>query len=429
MDIEPAISLHRRMARAADELSFDAQALVEPMNEAAELLGGSLPDVTIEIRQAATDIHDNAQDLLTRIQMVLAGGDDMNTGLAALELLRKNFDLIETRGNPDRADGKLGRGDLEWARHQLDGEISEAAAWLADHEDFFARVETAHDNNSYINNPYDDDFAYDPKDADGVLKIKDIDAFVTKTAAWATLLPYAEAIDTAGRGNKPDGKLSRRDFETFLQDYDVTPEVEAAVQQVLDDGAYHKNSSFINWTTAFNALSFVPVVGDIVDGARAIYYALNGNWQSAAIFALGIVPLPGLSGSGVKAAVTVAKHTAKQIKKSGYKKATKDASKVLYRGTAYNWGASTAAETIFASDPCYTTRAWLAEQIGIDLNKIDDKLEKTTGEDVGGMKNRLAHATGHDLGIMDGFFSDTCEVIARRVGEHNLSKMWLPKPG
>lgn len=426
MDVESAISLHQRMATAVDELNFDAEALMEPMDEAATLLGQPLPNVVGVIRRVAADIDDNAEDLMTRIQMVLAGGQEMNAGLAALELIRANFTVIETRGAVDHADGKLGRGDLEWARHQLDGEVGEAAAWLADHENFFARVETADNNDDYINNPYDNEFAYNPEEADGILRISDIDAFVSKTAAWATLVPHANVIDTAHKGNRPDGQLSRKDFETFLKDYDPTPATSAAIHQVLSDGAYHKSSGFISWGKALDALSFVPVIGDIVDGGRSIYYALHGNWQSASLFALGLVPLPGLSGSGLSASMTVVKNAVNSIKKSGYKQAAGETGKILYKGTTYNWTANTAAEAISASDPCYTTRSWLAKQIGVDINKIDDNLKKTTGEDIGTVKNRLADATGHDLGIMDGFFSDTCEVIARRVGEHQLSKTWLP---
>ena len=163
LDVEPALSLQHRMSAAADELDFDARALAEPMAEASELLGQPLPDVASRVKQAASDMHDSAEDLRSRIQMVLAGGREMNAGLAALEQIRASFTLIETRGNRSRSDGKLGLGDLEWARRHLVGEVSDAAAWLADHEDFFARVETAKDNNSYINKPYDNEFAYNPQ--------------------------------------------------------------------------------------------------------------------------------------------------------------------------------------------------------------------------------------------------------------------------
>ena len=287
LDVGAALSLQQRMANAANELDSDAHALAEPMAEASQLLGQPLPDVASEVRQVASDLHDNAEDLLSRIRMVRAGGRDMNAGLAALERVRAHFTLIETRGDTGRSDGKLGLGDLEWARHQLGGEVGEAAAWLADHEEFFARVETAKDNDAYINKPYDNEFAYDREDADGVLRIGDIDAFTAKTAAWAALLPHARTIDTAHKGGRPDGMLSRKDFEAFLRDYDTAPETAEAVRRVLDDGAYHRNDGLISWGKVLDGLSFVPVIGDIVDGGRAIHHALHGDWQAAGIYALG----------------------------------------------------------------------------------------------------------------------------------------------
>ena len=109
-------------------------------------------------------------------------------------------------------------------------------------------------------------------------------------------------------------------------------------------------------------LSFVPVIGDIVDGGRSIHHALHGDWHSAGVYALGLVPLPGLSGSGVKAAVTVVKSAARSVKKSGYKKASGEVGKVLYKGTSYNWTANTAADAItqvkpLRFHPCVDSRA------------------------------------------------------------------------
>ena len=425
LDMDPAISLHQRMAAAADGLDFDAQALADPLAEAAELLSGAVPDVVTGVRRAAADLRSNAFDLNTRIRMVLAGGREMNAGLAALERIRSHFTHIESRGDPERADGLLSRRDLKWARHQLDEETSAAAAWLLDHDDFFDRVETAKHNDDYINQPYDSQFAFDPADRDNLLSLDDIDAFTTKTAAWASLLPHAGLIDTARRGGKPDGRLSRRDFEAFLSDYDFGPEVARAVRQVLDDGAYHTAESPVSWGLMLDGLSFVPVIGDLVDGARSIYYALHGDWAMASIYALGLVPLPGLSGSGVKAAVTVVKTAVRSVQKTGYRKAARETAGVLQKGTTYNWAANTASEALASSVNCSTTYGWIAEQAGVDFKKLDKKLEKTTGEDVAGLSNRLSDATGYNLGVADGLFSDTCEVIAQRVGEHRLSKLWL----
>lgn len=423
LDVQPALSLRQRMAIAADELDFDAQALAEPMAEASELLGGVLPEVIPRVQRAAAHLRSSADDLNSRIRMVLANGPDMNAGLAALERIRTHFTTIESRGDPSRADGVLSRRDLTWASHQLDEETSAAASWLLEHEDFFDRVETAKHNDDYTSQPYDDEFAYDPEDRDGLLSLDDIDAFVVKSAARATLAPYAEIIDTGRSGGEPDGKLSRKDFEAFLSDYDISPEVTQAVRQVLEDGAYYQADSRINWRLALDGLSVVPVIGDVVDGGRAIYYSLHGDWTSAAIYGLGLVPLPGLSGSGVKAGYTVVKATVRGVQKSGYRKAARETGKVLYKGTSNNLTANTLAEAAADRINCSATFAWIASESGL---KINGDPKKTTGENIDSITNRLSDATGYDLGVADGFFSDSCEVIARRLGEHKFSKSWLP---
>lgn len=426
LEVDSALLLQQRMATAADELDFDAQSLVAPLTEATELLGGDVSEVVPRVIRAADDLRASAHDLDSRIRMVLASGPEMNAGLAALERIRSHFLTIESRGDPSRADGVLSRRDLQWAHHQLDSETSAAAGWLIDHNEFFDQVETAKYNDEYLSHPYDGDFPYDPNDRDGLLSLDDIDAFIAKTAAWSTLLPLAGTIDTAHRGGPGDGRLSRNDFESFLSDYNLSPEISRAVRQVLDDGAYQSNDSLLNWGLVLDGVSFVPVIGDVVDGARAIHYALHGDWTAAAIYGLGLVPLPGLSGSGVTAGYKVVKSAVSTAKKSGYRTAAKDTAKVLHRGTTFNWTAHTAAEALTDSAQCSSTYEWIAQQAGVDIAKLDKKIKTTTGEDIGDIKNRLSDLTGHDLSIMDGFFNDTCEVIARRIGEHKLSKVWLP---
>ncbi len=426
LDAERALELHHRMTVAAEDLEDDARALLEPLADASELLRGATPDVPRGLSRTATDLREQADGLRGRIAVVLAGGADMNAGLAALERIRVMFTAIESRGKPARGDGILSRRDLEWARNQLDDETSEAAEWLLNHDDFFDRVETAKHNDEYITNPYSGEFAYDPTDRDGRLSLDDIDAFIAKTEAWATLLPHASLIDIAGRGGQPDGRLSRRDFESFLADYDLPPETAAAVRQVLDDRAYHHPDSVISWSEALDMVSFVPVIGDVVDGARSIYYALHGDWAMAGIYALGLVPLPGLSGSGVTAAVRVVKHASDTLRKSGLKTAAGETGQALVKGTTYNWTASTVIQSVTPSAKCNTTMGWLADQAGIDVAKLQGKAESVTQGPLEKIANRLWQADGYDLGITGGFFSDSCETIAKRAGEHKLSKMWLP---
>ncbi len=343
LDIPQALELRNRMEAAADDLEWDAQALEAPLAEASYLLGGPVPNVPGGARRVAGEIRDSALDLQARTHMVLAGGPDMNEGLGALERIREHFTMIESRDGADKADGLLSRGDLLWAVHSADSATAEAAEWLLEHEHFFDQVETAHHNDDYLNGVGTGEFAFDPEDRDGLMSLKDIDAFMDKTAAWAALLPHAATIDAVTDGQQ-DGFMSREDFETFLAGYQLPPEVASAVQQVLDDGAYHTKDGGLSLGLVLDAVSFVPVIGDVVDGARAIYYALHGDFYTASLFALGLVPLPGLSGSGLRGAVQVVGRVAKVGRKQGRKAAIKEAGRLAMKGTAANYAAHEATK-------------------------------------------------------------------------------------
>ncbi len=425
LDTDRATELHHHMSTAADELDFDAISLFDPLSQASDLLGTQTPDVAAGVRRIASDLRDRAEDLHIRLRMVAAGGADMNAGFAALEQIRSHFTLIESRGVHERGDGILSPRDLQWARHQLDGSIADAANWLLEHPDFFNHVETAAHNHDYITQPYGANLDHNPKRQDGHMSLADIDAFMDHAEAWATLIPHAQTIDTAARGGTPDGRLSRRDFEAFLADYDLDETTQAAIQRVLDDGAYHSSTDFIKLGTLLNGISLIPLIGDIVDGARSLYHVLHGDWGAASIYALGLVPLPGLSGSGIKAGITVAKTAARNIKDAGMSAAAKQTGKTLAKGTAHNWTAQTAVDKASTSMHCETTIKWIAERAGVDAAKFEQDLTRTTGKDFNDIKKMVSDATGYDLSADGTFYSDSCETIAKRIGEHQLSKNWL----
>ena len=257
LDTVRATELHQRMETAANDLDWDAQALMGPLAEAASLLGSPLPDVPGGARRVAGELRDSALDLQERTRMVLAGGPEMNEGLGALERIREHFTMIESRGNPDEADGLLSRRDLRWAVHSADSATAAAAGWLLDHDLFFDQVETAMHNDDYMDRVHQGEFAFDPDDRDGLMSRDDIDAFLDKTAAWSALVPHAATIDAAGSG-APDGSMSRADFEAFLSDYNLTADEANAVRQVLDDRAYHTAGGGIAWAACSTACRSYP---------------------------------------------------------------------------------------------------------------------------------------------------------------------------
>ena len=422
MDTVRATELRQRMEAAADDLEWDARALVGPLAEASSLLGGPVPDVPTGARRVAGELRASALDLQERTRLVLAGGPEMNEGLAALERIRDHFTMIESRGDADSADGLLSRRDLRWALHSADSATAEAAAWLLDHDHFFDQVETAMHNNDYLDRAYEGEFAFDPDDIDGLMSRDDIDAFLDKTAAWSALLPHLAAID-AVQGGAPDGVMSRRDFEIFLSDYDLSAEDADAVRQVLDDRAYHTAGGILGLGTILDGLSFVPVVGDILDGARAIYYVVHRDFATASLFALGLIPLPGLASSGVRGAMKVVDRVATAARKTGAKAAVREGGQLAMKGTAANYAAYEGAKR---------TAGALNRDLDIDESVdyvLDDVLgpqvEDLLGEDLDPrlralLTDRLEQSLNDRLDPdSQQWMSETNTVIARRIAEHH----------
>ena len=422
MDTVRAMELRQRMEEAAQDLDSDAQALVGPLAEASALLGGPVPDVPTGIRRVSGELRTSALDLQERTRLVLAGGPEMNEGLAALERIRDHFTMIESRGDPDSADGMLSRRDLRWAQHSADSETAAAAAWLSEHEHFFDQVETAKHNNDYLDRAYAGEFAFDPDDRDGLVSRDDIDAFLDKTAAWSALLPHVATIDAVA-GGAPDGIMSRRDFEIFLSDYNLSAEETDAVQQVLDDRAYHSKDGGIGLGAILDGVSFVPVVGDIVDGARAIYYVVNLDWSTASLFALGLVPLPGLSSSGVRGAMKVVDRVTNVARNLGTKAAVREGGQLAMKGTAANYAAYEGAKR---------TASALNRDLDIDDSVdyvVDDvlgpRVEDLLGEDLDPrlralLTDRLEQSLADRLDPdAQQWMSESNTVIARRIAEHH----------
>ncbi len=414
------------METAADDLDWDARALEGPLAEAATLLGGPLPDVAGGARRVAGELRDSALDLQERTRTVLAGGPDMNEGLGALERIREHFTMIESRGRPDRADGLLSRSDLRWAVHSADSATAAAAGWLLDHDLFFDQVETAKHSDDYLSRVREGEFAFDPDDRDGLMSRDDIDAFLNKTAAWAALAPHAAAIDAAGSG-VPDGHMDRRDFEAFLADYDLTAEEADAVRQALDDRVYRSDDDgggIVSWDAALQVLSFVPVIGDVVDGAQAIYYALHGDFGTASLYALGLVPLPGLSSSGVRGAIKVTDRVIATARESGAKAASREAGRLAMEGTAANYAVFTGPRQVGGALGADIID--IDEAVGYVLDdvlgpQVEDLLEEDLDPQVRALLTDRIEQLLNDRLDLDARvrLSEANTVIARRIAEHH----------
>lgn len=315
LDFDAALELHVTMTTVADELDHDRRALAGPVADAADLIGSRGIDPDPHLRAVAELLRREADDLARRVRMIAFGGPEINAGLHALDVIAANWDTIDNKGRPDGNDGIISRSDLEWAADNLDSAIASAARWLLDHDEFFAAVETANHNNDYLADG-GAGFAADAGETDGKLSLDDVTSYVAKLDTWATLVPYMSTIDIAAHGGDLDGVMSKSDFEAFLDDQTLPPQVRAAAQTVLDDSAYHDTGG-IGWDDVLMVASFIPIVGDFVDGAMALYYLAQGDWEQAALSGLGLLPIPGMTGASVRGAKAAAEELSEEFLEEG----------------------------------------------------------------------------------------------------------------
>ncbi len=299
LDLDAAIELHTVLVETAHEIDTDRTALIPLLDEATGLTGRDCSSPVDELGRLNEELRSLADDLDNRLRMVLLGGPEINAGLWALDRLRSAWSVIDVRGgNPSDIDGTVSVGDLEWAAENLDGDVALAASWLLEHGSFFAAIDAAVENRSYLDGgPGEAERLFGD---DGKISLDDIDAYLTKLDAWATLVPWMTLIDVSAEGGEVDGFMSREDFEAFLADFDLPADVEAAARQVLADSAYHTDDG-LPLGVLVDVASFIPVFGDLLDGAMMLYYLSRGNWTEAAMHGIGLIPVPGLTGGSTRA--------------------------------------------------------------------------------------------------------------------------------
>ncbi|MEM9204491.1 MAG: hypothetical protein AAGC53_22855 [Actinomycetota bacterium] len=311
LDVDAATELHQAMTGVADQIDRDRSTIRTRIADAERVAGPAVADADEPLRSLAETLRSEADDLARRLRMVIFGGPEINAGLLALDHIAANFDIIDNQGgDADDRDGIISRNDLQWAVDHLDAETAAAARWLLDHDDVFASVDTARDNDNYLA-AGGSHFSADDDSGDGKFSLDDVNSYVTKLDTWATLLPYMATVDVAAKGGEHDGVMSKDDFEAFLNDYDLPPDVRQAAQQVIDDHAFHDTGGgLVSWGTLIDVASFIPVVGDVLDGAMALYYLSQGRWADAAMSGIGLIPIPGVSGGSVRATRELAEEAA-----------------------------------------------------------------------------------------------------------------------
>lgn len=157
---------------------------------------------------------------------------------------------------------------------------------------------------------------------------------------------------------------------------------------MLNDSAFHESGG-LGWDDVLMVASFIPIVGDFVDGATALYYLAQGDWDQAALSGLGLLPLPGMSGAsvrGARAAVgevgeEVAEDAAAGLAQRGLREAADEAEPggVLFShaGSVTNAEALTAGTRLpFHDDTVFE----LAERGGVGLDDVRVQLLRAEDE-------------------------------------------------
>ena len=283
------------------------------------------------------------------------------------------------------ADGVLSRDDLEWAAEHLHGEAAAAAAWLIANPAFLAAVATAEGDDDYLEDLYRDGFV----DGDGggwadraPLALGALDAFEAHVGAWSTLIFSGAEIDIAAHGGETDGVLSKADFEAFLARPDLPPELRAAAQRVLDDGAWHDTGG-IDFLSILDWATFVPVLGDAIDGAMMLYYLAKGDMANAVAHGVGLVPIPGLSGGAVKGAKELATSVAARYVDDG----VSGVARLTARETTQSFVTATVADEVEDVAAQYTDNPYLLATLNV---VVDARL----GQAADGYRTGLAAGTG-----------------------------------
>ena len=145
--------------------------------------------------------------------------------------------------------------------------------------------------------------------------IEDIAVAALGLAALGADLDSArDRVRSGGAEGQTDGVVSLEDLRSMASSDLFTAEQRNIAGRVLafvgdDDSRAEqlglKGDGGLGWAElggmALSAAGFVPVLGDAIDAGFVAYYVAKGDWVNAASHAVGLVPLPGVSGTGVRA--------------------------------------------------------------------------------------------------------------------------------
>ncbi|MXW41565.1 MAG: hypothetical protein F4X48_05160 [Acidimicrobiia bacterium] len=283
MDVEAAFDLANAYIDAADELDLRRQRWTAVVSEVDYRLGPSHYQFEQALSSIAEQLRIDSNDISQRVQMILLGPEGLNLALWAIDVLRKSHEVWN-------GEHIVSQDDLERFVTRTD-DLGAAARILLTNDNILTILDTAKHNKNYLADPIE---GFQANKGDGRISLEDLDAFESKISAYTTLLPYLAVIDTAAQGDpsQADQFLSKADFEAITADISLPTHVRQAAATVIAHDAYHRKDGFGWDDTGFWTLEtagVLPVVGEIVDGTRALHALSQGDYQSALFFAARVV--------------------------------------------------------------------------------------------------------------------------------------------
>jgi hypothetical protein len=110
---------------------------------------------------------------------------------------------------------------------------------------------------------------------------------------------------TTYRADNGDGRIDRGEYGSTAAALDAAAKDGGGVPWGAQEAPPEKEHGWLNTLghTALDVVGLVPVVGEVADGANAVWYAAEGDYLNASLSAAAMIPIAGWAATGGKFAV------------------------------------------------------------------------------------------------------------------------------